>query len=159
MRELSLADALIVCSDMRPEDAACVRAATGREPGEWFAAERWQAYGPAWALSQDGEPWAIGGLHLRNGWTGVLWMVARPGMRPQSWRKALRQTRTVIGSAMDAGNPERRRRVEAHVLSGWTEAAEFARRLGLTLEGVMRQAGARGESIEVWATAGPKDAA
>ena len=155
LRELSLADALIVCSDMRPEDAACVRAATGRDPGEWFAVERWQSHGPAWSLLQDGEPWAIGGLFLRNGWTGVLWLICRPGMRAQSWRKALRQTRTVIARALDVSNPEQRHRIEAHVLQGWAGASGFAGRLGLALEGVMQQAGAQGESIEVWAATGP----
>jgi hypothetical protein len=155
LRELTLADALIVCGDMRPEDAACVRSATGREPGEWFAVDRWQTYGPAWTLLQDGQPWAIGGLALRNAWSGVLWLICRPGMRSQSWRKALRQTRTVIANAMAPGNPERRRRIEAHVLHGWGGATGFAQRLGLTLEGVMQQAGAQGESIEVWAATGP----
>lgn len=155
LRELTLADALAVCSDMRPEDAQCVRAFSGREPGDWFAADRWQAYGPAWTLLQDGQPWAIGGLALRTQWSGLLWMVARPGLSGQSWRKALRATRTVIANAMDPDNPQRRHRIEAQVLQGWRGASEFASRLGLTLEGVMRQAGAQGESFEVWATTGP----
>lgn len=155
LRELTLADALAVCSDMRPEDAQCVRAFAGREPGDWFAADRWQAYGPAWTLLQDGQPWAIGGLTLRTPWTGLLWMVARPGLSQQSWRKALRATRTVVGNAMRLDNPQHRHRIEAQVLQGWRGASEFASRLGLTLEGVMRQAGAQGESFEVWAATGP----
>ena len=89
-------------------------------------------------------------MNLPNDWTGVLWMVARPGMVPQTWRKALRATRTVLGNALDPANPLRRHRVEAHVLQGWFGASEFARRLGLDLEGVRRHAGAQGESIEVW---------
>lgn len=155
LRELTLADALTVCADMRPEDVQCVLAFSGREPGEWFAADRWQTYGPAWTLLQDGEPWAIGGVSLRTAWSGVLWMVARPGLTGQSWRKALRATRTVIASAMRPGNPQYRHRIEAQVLQGWAGASEFARRLGLTFEGVARQMGAQGESFEIWAVTGP----
>lgn len=101
---------------------------------------------------------AIGGLNFTNGWTGVLWMVARPGMSPPSWRKALRATRTVIGNALAPENSMRRHRVEAYVLHGWIGASAFAQRLGLRLEGVKHAAGAGGESIEVWATtAWPKE--
>ena len=39
------------------------------------------------------------------------------------------------------------------VLHGWAGASMFAQRLGLQLEGIRHGAGARGESIEVWATA------
>lgn len=155
LRELSLADALAVCADMRPEDAQCVRAVAGRDPGEWFAAERWQAYGPAWVLEQNGQPWAIGGLALRNAWAGTLWLVVRPGLSGQSWRKAIRHARTLVASALAPDNPQRRHRIEAHVLHGWGGASDFAARLGLRLEGVMHQAGAQGESIEVWAITGP----
>lgn len=151
LRDLTLADALMVVGDMRPEDAACVRAVCGCEPGEWFAAERFSSSGPAWALLQGGEPVAIGGLNMPNDWTGVLWMVARPSISAASWRKALRATRTVLGNALAMDNTMRRHRVEAHVLSGWASAAAFAGRLGLEFEGVRRAAGAGGESIEIWA--------
>ena len=158
LRDLTLADALQVVAGMRPEDAACVRAVCGCEPGEWFAVERWQSSGPAWVLDQHGQAVAIGGLNFTNDWTGVLWMVARPGMSPASWRKALRATRTVIGNALALDNSLRRHRVEAHVLHGWSGASNFAGRLGLQLEGIKRAAGAGGESIEVWAvTARPKE--
>lgn len=158
LRDLTLADALQVVGDMRAEDAACVRAVCGCEPGEWFAAERWQSSGPAWALVQGGQAVAIGGLNLPNAWTGVLWMVARPCMSAASWRKALRATRTVLSNALAMDNTMRRHRVEAHVLHGWSGASRFAECLGLRLEGVRQAAGAQGESIEVWAaTARPKE--
>jgi hypothetical protein len=155
MRDLSLPDALAVCGDMRPEDAACVRAVCGREPGEWFAVDRWQTSGPAWCLMQDGQPWVIGGLSLPTEWHGVLWLVARPGMKPATWRKALRLARNIIANALSVSNPLRRHRIEAHVLHGWAGASAFAQRMGLSLEGVRRQAGAQGESIEIWAITGP----
>lgn len=147
LRDLTLADALAVVGDMRPMDAECVRAACGREPGEWFAVDRWQAHGAGWTLLQDGRPWAIGGLSLPQPWLGVLWLVARPGMSGASWRKAIRATRTVLASAPRAGV----HRVEASVLNAWPEAALFASTLGLRCEGVRLNAGARGESIEMWA--------
>jgi len=152
LRDLTLADALAVCADMRPEDRACVRAASGEEPGEWFAVDRWRTAGPGWTLLQDKRPWAIGGLCTTAPWLGVLWMVARPGLTPQSWRKTLRATRTVLESALDPDGPHKVHRVEAHVLHGWDGASRFAQHLGLQLESIRRHAGARGESIEVWAT-------
>ena len=147
LRDLTLADALVVCGDMRPLDAACVRAVTGTEPGEWFAVDRWRTGGAAWVLDQGGQPWAIGGLSMPNEWTGVLWLVARPGLSGQSWRKTLRATRTVMERARGNGV----HRIEARVLAGWSEASEFAARLGLVREGVLVAAGRGGESIEVWA--------
>ncbi len=83
---MTLADALAVTADMRPEDAACIRAVTGDEPGEWFAVNRWRTDGPAFVLEQGGQPWAVGGLALTQRWLGVLWMVARPGLTPSRSR-------------------------------------------------------------------------
>ena len=152
---LSLPGALIVCADLRPLDAACVRAVCGREPGEWFAVDRWSTHGVALELLQDGSPWAIGGLSMPNAWSAVLWMVARPGMTGQSWRKLIRQVRTLVAHACNPAHPEYRHRVEAHVLDGWAEAAEFVRRLGFELEHTRRQAGRGGESVQVWVRLGP----
>jgi hypothetical protein len=153
IRQLTLADAVIVCSDLRPEDAACVRAVSGREPGEWFAAERWGSYGPAWALLRAGRTLAIGGMTLVNGWTGLLWFVARPGLERGDWRQIVRATRTVLRNATDPANPERRHRIEAHVLHGWAGASRLADHIGLRLEGIRWGAGAGGEAIEVWGLA------
>lgn len=155
MRDLTLADALAVCSDMRPEDAACVRAVIGQEPGDWYAIDRFNTAGPAWALLQDGQPWAIGGMTTR-GWSGLLWLVARPGLTMQSWRKVLRATRTILSVACNPSSQQYLHRVEAHVLGGWTGAAAFAERIGLLqFEGTMRCAGSRGEDVHVWAWTGP----
>lgn len=147
LRDLTLADALVVVADMRPMDAECVRAACGQEPGEWFAVDRWRAHGASWTLLQDGQAWAIGGLSTPQPWMGTLWMVARPGLTGASWRKAIRATRTVLASAQRAGV----HRVEANVLNAWPEASRFVAALGMQCDGVRRHAGARGESIEVWA--------
>lgn len=155
MRDLTMADALIVCSDMRPEDAACVRAIMGEEPGDWYAVDRFQTPGPAWALVQDGQPWAIGGLTTRR-WCGLLWMVARPGLSGQSWRKVLRLARNILAVATDPASPQYLHRVEAHVLGGWVGAERFADRIGgLMFEGTRRAAGSRGEDVHVWAWTGP----
>lgn len=153
--DLTLSDAMIVCADMRPEDAACMRAVRGEEPGDWCAVERWQSHGPAWTLLQDGQPWAIGGLTLLTGWSAVMWFIARPGLRDVSWRHVMRATRSVLERAAAEDNPERRHRVEAHVLFGWHGASRLVRRLGFRFEGIRHQAGANGESFEVWAYLAP----
>lgn len=155
MRSLTLAGALMVTLDMRPMDAACVRAITGNDPGEWFAVERFQSHGVALELLQDGEPVAMAGLSLPNGWTGVLWLVARPALRLQSWRKLVRSARTVLARAGDPAHPEYRHRIEAHVLAAWPEAQRFVQALGFELEHVRRGAGSRGEDLQVWVRLGP----
>lgn len=155
IERLSLPGALIVCDDMRALDAACIRAVCGREPGEWFAVDRWETHGVSLELLQDGAPWAIGGLAMPNQWTAVLWMVARPGLTGQSWRKLLRKVRTLLALACDPAHPEYRHRVEAHVLEGWEGAAEFVRRLGFELEHTRKQAGRSGENVQVWVRLGP----
>jgi hypothetical protein len=150
LRTLTLADALAVVGRMRERDRQCVRAALGDVPDEVFAANRWQTEGPAWSLYVGGRPVAIGGVQLPNDWTGVFWMVAVEGMTGESWRKLVRHTRTVLGNVTDRTQPCFRHRVEAHVLSGWLEAAEFAKRLGFEHEGTRRAAGSAGEDIEIW---------
>lgn len=150
LHTLTLADTLAVVSRMRDWDHRCVRAALGDVPDEVFAAGRWQAEGPAWSLWDKSGPRAICGMQLPNAWTGVFWLIATPGMQPESWRKLIRLGRTVLANASDRANPNFRRRVEAHVLSGWVEAAQFASRIGFELEGVRRAAGSGGEDIEIW---------
>lgn len=152
---LTLAGALVVTHDMRPQDAACVRAIAGSEPGDWFALERFQTHGVALELVQDGQPMAMAGLSMPNTWTGVLWMVARPGLRLQSWRKLVRTARKVLARAGDPANPEYRHRIEAHVLAQWPEAQRFVQALGFELEHVRRAAGSRGEDLQVWVRVGP----
>jgi hypothetical protein len=152
---LSLAGSLIVCSDLRPLDAACIRAVSGCEPGEWFAVDRWQTHGVGFEVLQDGAPWAIFGLSLPNKWSAVLWMVARPGMAQQTWRKGIREARRLLGMVADPLHAEYRHRIEAHVLDGWTEAAEFVKRLGFSHEHTRQQVGSGGESVQVWVRLGP----
>lgn len=147
---LTLADTLAVVSRMREWDRRCVRAALGDTPDEVFAVSRWQAEGPAWSLWDERGPQAICGMQLPNAWSGVFWLIATDELRSDSWRKLIRLGRTVLANASDRANQQFRRRIEAHVLGGWTEAAEFARRIGFELEGVRRAAGSGGEDIEIW---------
>jgi hypothetical protein len=152
---LTLAGALIVCNDLRPLDAACVRAVAGQEPGEWFAVDRWQTHGVALEVRQDGMPWAVFGLSLPTSWAGLIWMVARPGMRLESWKKGIREMRRLLAQVSDPSHPEYRHRIEAHVLEGWTEAAQFVERLGFRHEHTRERAGMSGESVQVWVRLGP----
>ncbi len=155
---LTLAGALLIAHDMREQDAACVRAIAGSEPGDWFALERFQTHGVALELVQDGQPVAMAGLSMPNTWTGVLWMVARPSLRLQSWRKLVRSARTVLERVSDPEHPEYRHRIEAHVLADWPQAQRFVQALGFVLEHVRRGAGSRGEDLQVWVRVGrPKE--
>lgn len=148
---LTLYDALSVANRMREIDRAGVLALLGPCSPEQFAISRFQSHGAAWALREDGEPQAIGGLELVNPWTGILWMAAVEGMPSHSWRKLIRQTRTVMRNVLNPSNQEHRPRIEAHVLEGWEFASEFAQRMGLHYEGTRWRAGSQGENIQMWA--------
>lgn len=149
-KTLTLADTLAVVSRMRERDRQCMRAGLGDIPDEVYAANRWQTDGPAWSLWNERGPQAIGGVALVNAWSAVFWLIATDDMRPDSWRKLIRQTRTVLSNLTDRANPNFRHRVEAHVLSEWPEAVEFSRRFGFEFEGIRRAAGSGGEDIEIW---------
>ena len=142
MRQLTLADALIVASQMREEDRKCVRAVMGDVSDEIFAVNRWSTEGPAWVLDQDG-PVAMFGLSSSSPWMYTAWLVASPRCARQSWKKLIRFARIVRGNVPA-------HRVEALVLSGWVEAARFAHSMGFVHEGTRRKAGRDGQDIEVW---------
>ena len=151
LRDLSLADALIVCAGMRPMDRACLRAVMGEISDEEFAANRWGTTGPAWAVADSGSPVAIGGISFQSSWSGVVWLVATPALRRQSWRKLIRHARTVLRQILDPAHELHRHRVEAYVLGGWEGARALVGHLGFQHEGTRHAAGSRGEDIETWA--------
>lgn len=146
VRDLTLADAVLVASAMRPEDRACIEAIVGACDAEVFAVNRWQTDGAAWSLYQDGRPVAMFGLLQLNAWTLSAWLVASPETTHQSWKKLLRFSRTVRGNALKTT-----RRIECTVLSTWHRAARFAESLGFELEGVKRGAAKGGEDILLYA--------
>lgn len=150
IRELTLADAMHVVSRMRQRDRDGFRAVLGEVSDDHIAANRWQCYGPAWVLDVDRRPSVIAGVNFLNDWTGFMWLVAVDGLRPESWRKVIRQTRTVISNALNPSNEHGKRRIEAHVMADWPEAQELVRRLGFEFEGVRRCAGFGGEDVQVW---------
>ena len=153
--ELTLAHSLSVVTAMRPLDRACVFALLGEVSDDAFAVNRWQSNGPAWALVAEGKALAIGGVSLPNEWTGVMWLVVRDGLPLETWRKLMRQTRTVISNALDPANSVHRHRLEAHVLESWGDAQKLVRGLGFEFEGTRRAAGRGGENIQQWAIVGP----
>ncbi|ALV06701.1 hypothetical protein [Roseateles depolymerans] len=152
LTELTLADAISVVGRMRDRDRECVRELVGEISDDDFAIDRYRSYGPAWALRDEaGMPWAIGGLTLVSGWTGVLWLVVADGLPLQSWRKLVRHTRTILVNAMDPLNEHGRRRVEAHVLASWPQAQALVAQVGMEHEGTRRAAGSTGADIQIWA--------
>lgn len=157
LRELSLDDALHVARSMREIDRACIHALTGGITDESFAWDRFNTEGPAWSiLGDDGKPVACTGLSFQTAWTGVVWLLATPGIGPHSWGKVMRLARNVLSNALDPRNTHYKHRIEAHTLAAWDGAADLAKRLGFAHEGIRRAAGAGGEDMHVWAMYGPK---
>jgi hypothetical protein len=137
---------------MRQRDRECVAELLGDIDDEDFAIDRYRCYGPAWALVDDaGMPWAIAGLALINGWTGVFWLVVAEGLPLQSWRKLVRQARTILQNGLDPANEHGRHRIEAHVLASWPEAQALVEQLGMRNEGTRRAATRSGRDLQVWA--------
>lgn len=142
--KLTLEDALAVARDMRAQDRHAVRALTGANSAEWFAANRWQSEGPAWALLEENGS-AIFGLSMHAPWAATAWLVTSPGF--DSWRKVVRHCRTVAANLKDTPL----HRIEALVMDDWPAAQRFAARLGFKHEGTKRNAGFHGEHFQVWA--------
>lgn len=154
IRDLTLADTLYVCQNMREMDRACIEAAIGEFEVEDFAATRWKAYGPAWTLTDGHAPVAIFGISFSTEWIGTAWLICTNEMTPGLWRKLMRFCIRVRGNALDPNNEHRLGRIEAYVLGAWKEADSFARRLGFELEGVRRRAGRNGEDFRVFSIVG-----
>lgn len=150
IQTLTLTDAMYVSSRMRERDAKCIFALSGCSSPDIFAVSRWQSDGPAWALIEDDYPVAIFGLSKSTPWVAAAWLVTTREMSGQSWRKLIRHCRIVVGNLGSVGI----KRVEASVLDGWSEAGEFAKRLGFELEGTRRAAGQNGEDVHMYALRG-----
>lgn len=142
---LNLGAAQYICQRMRALDAQVMRAMMGDLKPDTFAINRYQSNGAAWFLEQDGEPVAMFGLELLNDKCMVAWLCCTDSMR--SFKKLVRFSRTVALNADGNGIA----RIEAHVLSDWVGAVEFAKRLGFEFEGTRRKCGTGGESFHVFA--------
>lgn len=153
--QMSLADALSVISRMRGSDWRCLHALRGFMEPEAFAVDRWGTAGPAWAVFDGDVPVCIGGLSLHSDWMAVAWFIATDDMRPETWRKVVRHSRTVFQRAADPSFEHYRHRIEAHVMADWPQAQRFAHRLGFAYEGTRRGAGRCGEDFQTWAIVGP----
>jgi len=119
-----------------------------------FAVDRWQSADAGWTFLDDAGPLFIGGLTFSTAWSGTLWLIGHErvdALNDQSWRKLVRQTRTVVSNALDPANPHARRRIDAHVMSGWPAARRLVQHLGFEHEGTCRHAGSGGEDFEIWA--------
>lgn len=151
LRTLTLADALAVTTNMRQADRDCLRAVSVVEDPQTWAVTHWQTEGPAWTMVDGGVPVAIGGIKLPLPWVGVIWFVGTDRLRPASWKKLARHAHIVLPNAV-----RHLRRVEAHVLSTWPEAKQFAERMGLELEGIRYGAGRDGQDILTYVYQGQK---
>jgi hypothetical protein len=156
LEALTLPDAIVVCRAMRPMDAACIRALRGDLNPDAFAVDRWQSADAGWVIHDDAGPLFIGGVTFTTEWSGCMWLIGHEradALSPtdQTWRKLVRQTRTVITNALDPANEHARRRIDAHVMSSWPEARRLVQHLGFEHEGTCRQAGSGGEDFEIWA--------
>ncbi len=145
VRDMTLADALVVSLAMRKTDWDCIRAVTEITTREEFAVNRWHTTGAAYTLLLDGRPVAIAGVSQAVPWIGRFWMIATDEMTMQTWKKLLRGTRTVLKNAAKVMP-----RLEAEVLSTWTEAQDFAERVGFMPESVRCRAGRNGEDILIF---------
>lgn len=151
---LTLPAAIVVCRAMRPMDAACIRAMRGDLSPDAFAVDRWQSADAGWVIHDDAGPLFIGGVTFATAWSGTLWLIGHErvdALTEQSWRKLVRQTRTVVSNALDPANPAARRRIDAYVMSAWPAARRLVQHLGFEHEGTCRQAGSGGEDFEIWA--------
>jgi hypothetical protein len=142
---LSLAAALCICQRMRPKDRDCFENCNGTLDDEHFALKLWGTTGAAWHYLQDGLPVAMGGISQPVPWIGIAWMVTAEGVSLDSRKKLMRHSRRVFANAS-----REIPRIEAHVIAGWTEAEQYAQRLGFVLESTRCRAARDGRDVQVY---------
>ena len=152
---MTLAHVMHVARNMRPLDIAGIEAILGDIGPDDLAVNRWSTHGPAWTVLDDGVPVAAGGIAFLSTWSAEAWFIGTKDLRPQSWRKAVAHTRTVLARAADPSFEHYKHRIEANVLADRQEAQRYAKHLGFVFEGTRRAAGRSGEDMQVWAIAGP----
>ena len=138
---LTLKSAMYVAHNMRQRDKDSLDALIGASNPDTFAIGRWQMDGAAWAMIES-NPVAIGGIAMPVPWVGHFWLVCTDDMTMQSWKKLIRQTRTILRNASKTVQ-----RLEADVLSDWPEAERLVHHLGFELEGTRKKAGRDGQDI------------
>jgi hypothetical protein len=146
---LTLSAALHIVKNMRASDRECLTQMMADFTDESFAVNRWQTDGAAWQFLQDGVPVIMGGIQQPMPWVGVAWMVSTEGVRPESWKKLLRFSRTVFGNASKTIP-----RLEANVLQGWNQAAKYAEKVGFAFEGTRYRSARDGRNVLVYAITG-----
>lgn len=142
---LSLAAALRICQHMRAPDRECFQNCNDSLNDEHFALKLWSTNGAAWHYLQDGVPVAMGGISQPLPWIGIAWMVTAEGVSLESRKKLMRHSRRVFANAS-----REIPRLEAHVLAGWTQAEQYAERLGFTLESTRRRGARDGRDVKVY---------
>lgn len=147
--QLSLDAALHIAKNMKQAHRQCLAITMGEISDEVFALHRWQSNGAAWTFYQDGEPVFMGGIEQNVPWQGTAWMVTTGHIRPESWKKIIRFSRTVFKNAS-----RQIQRIDAHVLEGWPEAQKYAEKIGFKLVNVREKACLGGQGIYEYAIIG-----
>lgn len=124
------------------KESGMVLSATGDWEG---SAEMWRTAGPAFTLLIDDEPVVCGGIALLDPTYGECWLlVPRHDHGIVIFRYVLRMLRKLI-------DEHKFRRLQAHVVKGFTEGEELMKRLDFEFEGWLNKYFPNGDTAGIYA--------
>lgn len=149
IRPLTLANALLVAHEMRPESHRDVASTAGELAPDVIAMNRLCAPGTAWSFHCpiSALPFAVAGLEEERPGVLTWWMISTRKVEKHALTIA-RFGRNAVSSLLATGECHR---IQAFVLADWPQACKLMEVIGLHREGVMRSAGIRQEDIAVFA--------
>jgi RimJ/RimL family protein N-acetyltransferase len=148
VRVLTLAAAVYVANDLRPESRRDVQAMAGEITAAELAINRFQAPGLAWSFHDaQGLPYACAGLESERPGIAAWWLMTTAATQKHGLTLA-RFGRNAVRNLFAAGELHR---IHAFVLADWPGACRLAESIGLRREATMRACGIRREDIAIFA--------
>lgn len=148
----TLLDILRLAADARPDEVEQWEAITGtRWDASAFAAEHYAKPGVKFALIDESTNLAIvaGGYELIGPGVWTSWMVGTMAHWDRHWRSITKATRRVMDDLLTQGGAKR---LQTPALASRTHAGHwYMKGLGMQHEGVMRNYGANGEDVAMYA--------
>jgi len=147
--EPTLRDLLIICHQARPDEISQYEALFGKEwDFEEVAADRFSRGGIKFVMLDEDKPIVAGGYDLILSGVWQSWMIGTMDNWETHWRSITKNTRKVMTELLDGGA----RRLQTCVLSSRKQTCEwYVRGLKMQYEGSLRQFGANGETMDMYA--------
>lgn len=153
LRAVTLADLVMLCRDMRPDEVEQAQAFMDLEPfdPDAFAAMLYLRSGPRFTVQDDeGRPIVAGGYTSTDEGQMDAWMVGTMAGWAKHWRVITKASRWMADNLLAMGV----RRLQVWSLASRVDTGLWYERLGFVCEGVRKAAGRQGQDVAMYARVG-----